>query len=337
MPKTPAPEYQPWRAKRFKRQRRDSDAAGSAPDYLANAFLYRRIPPTTFDGAPVDTTMRWFVGSSAAFLHSASRNGGTTGRRREDDEMDSMDGLLACLVTSGRFRVDTNGRSLDVAQDDIFLLDSAVPHLMHDYPGHVVVIFVPRAGVAAAIDASRVRDLVGCVLTHADLADLFALQARYLVGALDRIPPAAFDVALSATAEVALGMMRGVDRHPNGPNLVERAKLVVAQSASDPYLTPMRIAKTLGVSRTGLYRAFAGQGLTLGTYLRDRRLQTFLTLLREDPGTPIQDLAARSGFGGSASDFTKLFRRTFGVLPSDMRAALIEETTLVDRLTRGDD
>lgn len=338
MPKTPAPEYQPWRAKRFRPQQRDSAAEAPAPDYLEGALLYRRIPPTTFDGAPVDTTMRWFVGSGAAFLHSASRNGGTTGRRREDDEMDSMDGLLACLVTSGRFRVETNGRSLDLAQDDIFLLDSAVPHLMHDYPGHIVVVFVPRAGVAAALDASHTADFVGRLLTDSDLADLFALQVRYLVGALDRIAPAAFDVALSATADVALGMLRGADRRPeaDGTNIVARAKLVVSQSASDPELTPTRIAKLLGVSRTRLYEAFAGQGLTLGTYLRDRRLQTFLTLLREDPDIPIQELAARSGFGGSASDFTKLFRRTYGVLPSDMRTALLEEGILGDRLARRD-
>lgn len=336
MVKTPTSEYRPWRAKRFTRQQRDSATANPASDYMQDAFLYRRMPPTTFDGAPVDTSMRWFVGSSAAFLHSASRNGGTTGRRREDDELDSMDGLLACLVTSGRFLVETNGRSLDLQTDDVFLLDSAVPHVMHDYPGHIVVVFVPRSGVASAIDASHATDLVGRLFTHADLADLFALQVRYLVGALDRISPATFDVALSATADVALGMLRQFEpnRHVDATNLVARAKMIVASSASDPDLTPTRVSKILGVSRTRLYEAFAGQGLTLATYLRDRRLQTFLTLLREGPDAPIQELAVRSGFSGSASDFTKLFRRTYGVLPSDMRTALLEQVTLGDRLTR---
>ncbi len=323
------PAYRPWRVQHFRPQTRVSAAKDVARDYLEDAFLYRRMPPTTFDGRPVDTTMRWFIGSTAAFLHSASRNGGTTGRRAEDDAADSMDGLLACLVTAGRFEVETNGRFLPLGPGDVFVLDTAKPHVMRDYPGHVAVVFIPRAAAVTHVDMARADDLAGAVLTDADLADLFAMQARYLVGALERIRPAAFDAALAATADVALAMMASeTDQTQGGDSLVARAKNLIANSSADPELTPAKVADILEVSRTRLYAAFAGQGMTLGAYLRDRRLQMFLTLLRERPTESIQQLSADAGFDASHSDFTKMFRRIYGVPPSRVRQALLDERAL---------
>lgn len=328
---SPKPDqYRPWRAKRFEAAEVDSTrATPGVRDYLEETFLYRRTPPVCFDGGPVNTTMRWFVGSTAAFLHSMSRNAGETGRRKEDDDADSMDGLLACFITHGRMEVETDGRLLRLRDGDVFMLDTAVPHVMRDYPAHVVAIFVPRPAVVAAVDAARLRGIAGQVFTDSELADLFGLQVRYMVGALGSVSPATFDVALTTTADVALAMIRqtGPSVAEAKSHLVARVKTLVAATGSDPELTTARIATMLNVSRSSLYTAFASQGMTVAAYLRDHRLRTFLQLLRGAPGTPIQELARGAGFGGSASDFTKLFRRIYGTSPSEMRLALLKEVT----------
>ncbi|SFP93810.1 AraC family transcriptional regulator [Sphingomonas rubra] len=289
-------------------------------DYLENAFLYRRIPPVSFNGEPVDTTMRWFAGSSAAFLHAISRNPGMTGRRKEDDDADSMDGLLACLVTHGRMEVETDGKLLCLQEGDAFTLDTAVPHIMRNYPGHVVAIFVPRSAVAAAVDAARLEGVAGRVFTGSELADLFALQVRYMVDALGEVSARAFDVALTNTADVALAMIR--QSEPNAAdaksNLVARVKTLIDAAGTNPELNTGKIASMLNVSRSGLYEAFASQGLTVAAYLRDHRLRQFLQSLRGTPDASIQELALKAGFGGDASDFTKLFRRVYGISPSDI-------------------
>lgn len=319
--------YHPWRARRFEAAEVDSrNTPPKVQDYLENALLYRRIPPVSFNGEPVDTTMRWFAGSSAAFLHAISRNPGMTGRRKEDDDADSMNGLLICFVTFGRMEVETGGQLLLLNEGDVFTLDTAVPHLMRNYPGHVVAIFVPRSGVVTAVDASRLDGIAGRVFTGCELADLFSLQVRYMVGALGKISPSAFDVALTTTADVALAMIRQ-NRSSTieaRSSLVARVKTLVATAGSDPELTTAKIAAMLNVSRSGLYEAFASQGLTVAAYLRDYRLKTFLQLLRRTPDMPIHDLARDAGFGMDASDFTKLFRRVYGVIPSDIRAALLK-------------
>lgn len=325
-----ADHYRPWRAKRFEAAEIDSTKAPpGVEDYLENAFLYRRPPPITFDGRPLDTTMRWFIGSSAAFLHSISRNGGMTGRRAEDDDADSMDGLLTCFITQGRMEVETDGKLLHLDESDVFTLDTAVPHVMRDYPAHVVAIFVPRSAVAAAVDAARLRGIAGRVFTGSELAELFGLQVRYMVGALGTVSPATFDVALTTTADVALAMIRQTEADPAEAksHLVARVKALVAAAGTDPELTTAKIATMLNVSRSSLYSAFAKQGVTVAAYLRDHRLRTFLQLLRSAPEMPIQKLAHDAGFGGSASDFTKLFRRIYDTSPSEMRLALLKERT----------
>lgn len=323
----PLDEFRPWRAKRFAYDGRDSGDSGLCADYLADAALYRRTQPTTFDGKPVNTTMRWFVGSRAAFLHSVSRNGGTTGRSREDDAADSMDGILVCLVTAGRFTVETNGCLLQLSEGDLFLMDSGVPHVMHDHPGSIVVLFLPRIQLAATLGTAGTTDLAGRLLTGVELASLLELQLRWLAQNLGAIRPVAFDGGLTHCANLALTIVEGRtdERGAAKSNLVARAKALVAASSGDPALDPQRISMMLGVSRTKLYAAFAGQGLTVAAYLRERRLQTFMALLTREPDRPIQELAFVSGFGGDPSDFTKTFRASYGITPSEARAALFGE------------
>ncbi|KQM21131.1 hypothetical protein ASE73_05415 [Sphingomonas sp. Leaf24] len=330
MEPTEPDRYRPWRAKHFEAAEIDSlKAPPGVEDYLENAFLYRRIPPVSFNGEPVDTTMRWFAGSSAAFLHAISRNPGMTGRRKEDDAADSMDGLLVCFISHGRVEVETDGQFLNVEEGAVFTLDTSVPHVMRNYPGHVVAIFLARSRVTAAVDTARLAGIAGRVFTGGELADLFALHVRYMVDALGNVSPATFDIALTTAADVAVAMIRQAEASPaeERSHLVARAKTIIATASADPELNTAKIAAMLNVSRTSLYDAFADQGLKIATYLRDHRLRAFLQLLRSSPTAPIQDLARAAGFGSSASDFTKLFRRVYGTSPSDMRATLLAEKT----------
>jgi AraC-like DNA-binding protein len=221
---------------------------------------------------------------------------------------------------------------LRLSEGDVFALDSAVPHIMRNYPGHVAAIFVPRSAVMSAIDAARLQGVAGSVFTGKELADLFGAQVRYMVDALGQISPDAFDVALSATANIAVAMIRQVDPTSTEArsNLVARVKTVIAAAGTDPEMTAVKIAAMLNVSRSSLYEALAGEGLTLAAYLRDHRLRAFLEMLRSTPDAAIQDLARRAGFSADPSDFTKMFRRAYGMLPSEMRASILAQRSTDD-------
>jgi AraC-like DNA-binding protein len=83
-------------------------------------------------------------------------------------------------------------------------------------------------------------------------------------------------------------------------------------------LTPDRIAVTLGVSRSTLYRAFEAAGGVI-TSIQRRRLAHAYALLRQRQGrTPtVADIAYVCGFA-SESHFGRAFRDRFDISPGDL-------------------
>ena len=75
--------------------------------------------------------------------------------------------------------------------------------------------------------------------------------------------------------------------------------------------------ESLGLSRRTVYRLFEHEG-GLGTYIRHVRLCAAGDELVAWPGVPVQDIAYAHGFR-SASDFTRAFRRAYGLAPQDIR------------------
>ena len=94
---------------------------------------------------------------------------------------------------------------------------------------------------------------------------------------------------------------------------------VIEKNLLNPALTPDSIARSLGVSRSTLYRAFEAAGGVVSSIQR-RRLARAYTLLRRRIGrTPsVAQIAHECGFA-SESHFSRAFRERYGLPPSTYR------------------
>ncbi|MGE0523064.1 MAG: helix-turn-helix domain-containing protein [Variibacter sp.] len=100
--------------------------------------------------------------------------------------------------------------------------------------------------------------------------------------------------------------------------IFERASKAVAQRLSDPDLTPDRLCRKLGVSRSRLYRIFEPIGGVSSYIRRKRLLKTHDILVDSSDGRPISTIAAEWGFT-DPSTYSRMFRKEFGITPKEAR------------------
>ncbi|WP_330255488.1 AraC family transcriptional regulator [Nocardia sp. NBC_00565] len=101
------------------------------------------------------------------------------------------------------------------------------------------------------------------------------------------------------------------------------ARRYIHNHAGDPDLTGARVAGALGWSLRQIQLAFSTVGTTPSEVIREERLQLARDRLRSPAyqHRSISDIASDLGFG-SASSFSKIFRRRFDTTPSQFREEL---------------
>jgi AraC-like DNA-binding protein len=105
------------------------------------------------------------------------------------------------------------------------------------------------------------------------------------------------------------------------PTLVRAAKTLAASLLSEPELTPDLLARQLRVSRRTLQRAFANEGASVAAYIHDQRLEAVRRALDAGRNPPsVAELAAQWQFA-DGGHLTRLFRRRFGMTPTDYSRA----------------
>lgn len=102
--------------------------------------------------------------------------------------------------------------------------------------------------------------------------------------------------------------------------LVLRIRAFVQQHLHDPHLNPRTIAAAHHISASYLHRLFEDEEETVAAWIRRQRLERARRDLAEPSlhTIPIHAIAARWGFP-RATDFTRAFRTTYGMPPSDYR------------------
>jgi AraC-like DNA-binding protein len=103
----------------------------------------------------------------------------------------------------------------------------------------------------------------------------------------------------------------------------ERVRKAIHRHLGSTRLTPARLAATVGMSRSALYRMFAGEG-GVASYVRHVRLSLAHAALRDpqQAGRGIAEIAEAHGFP-DPSAFSRAFRQAFGATPGDVRAAAL--------------
>jgi AraC-like DNA-binding protein len=112
---------------------------------------------------------------------------------------------------------------------------------------------------------------------------------------------------------------------PRAEQVVQRARLRsvkawLEQHLGDPQLTLEAIAKANDISLRYLHSIFRIEGISVSHWIWNRRLErSFDMLLKDDNGNlSLTEIAYLVGFN-SSSHFSTMFRRKFGVRPSDVR------------------
>lgn len=113
------------------------------------------------------------------------------------------------------------------------------------------------------------------------------------------------------------------DRHaaaqvPADAVVTARIARIIAERLSDPFLTPDKLCRAVGVSRSRLYRMFEPAG-GISNYIRRKRLlQTRDVLADSSDRRSISSIAEEWGFT-DASTYSRMFKLEFGISPKEAR------------------
>jgi AraC-like DNA-binding protein len=102
--------------------------------------------------------------------------------------------------------------------------------------------------------------------------------------------------------------------------LMERVRRAVRKNLRSPLLGPDKLCREAATSRSQLYRLLEGEG-GVARYIQRRRLsESFAILCDTSNNFSINTIAEALCFA-DASNFSRAFRREFGMSPSEVRAA----------------
>ncbi|MCH2556722.1 MAG: AraC family transcriptional regulator [Alcanivorax sp.] len=244
-----------------------------------------------------------------------------TFQRPAGDTADGGDHWLVQLYLQGGYLGHNGGRPVRVGRGDIGLLDLGRALETRAPASQVLSVVIPRDVFRALVPTATPRHgtvlaagrPVTTILTHhlttvwnslpeLTVEDLEGVN-RTLVGAV----AGAFAGAGAGEASREALARAGLD-----------AMLAWIRDHLDQDLTPERLCRRFGCSRTALYRLFQPLG-GVAAYVREQRLLRCYRDLRRAAvtGEKVVDVAVRWGFD-SQSHFCRLFRRAFAMTPSDV-------------------
>jgi AraC-like DNA-binding protein len=132
------------------------------------------------------------------------------------------------------------------------------------------------------------------------------------------------DAALEVTLEMLGAAMtknkESLDDNPR-TSLFERTRLFIEKKLDDTDLSPSTIARAHSISVRYLHLLFSKRGVTVGGWVRSRRLarcRAALTDVRKD--RTITEIALKWGFS-DAAHFSRSFKAAFGISPNAFRRA----------------
>ncbi|MEH0443898.1 MULTISPECIES: AraC family transcriptional regulator [unclassified Streptomyces] len=243
------------------------------------------------------------------------------------------------LVLGGGLGFDHMGRSETYGPQDLWLSDSSRPYVVEPYdmqpsPGQDVPLVtgvgveVPRA--LLPLPPARVRELLGRRLSGRQGTG--ALLTGFLTG-LDqqaaflqpsdapRLGIVLVDL-LTAWLAQELEAEAALSAEAHRRITVTRVRAFIRQHLHDPELRPPVVAAAHHISLSYLHRLFQeeGTGETVAAWIRSQRLAGARRDLANPAllTTPVHVIAARWGIL-RASDFTRAFRATYGMSPTEYR------------------
>lgn len=243
--------------------------------------------------------------------------------RRTAREIDAgpTDQIIISLQVSGYGLFSQDGRESTLRPGEATVVDAARPYAMSFSDTFSLAMFhLPRAVVPGP--SQNTRHLTA--RTHAPTSAAFRGALSYLscVAAVSARTGMGDDALATGVIAVSASLLEEVqpDEWGQGHTAFERAIAFIDLNLDEPTLSPAMVANACRVSTRQLYRVFSARGQHVAETIRQRRLTMAASLLRSLPAhTPISLIGTRTGFG-SAEQFSRAFRETYGSPPGLWRA-----------------
>jgi len=238
---------------------------------------------------------------------------------------DALDHWVIRIARSGSFGLSTARGLYTIPAGRPFVFSLANAFEVEHPESSWVSLIVPRdtfPGLAYVIDRQLHLPLngsLGIMLGHyldmleAQILDVTEADLPRLVAATRAMIAACIEPA-PGTFEAAVPMIQNVR--------LERTRQAIRRNLRSPALTPKRLCRLVGMSRSQIYRLFEPAG-GVARYIQAERLREAHRMLA-DPSSKrdIHELAEDFGFF-NPSAFSRIFRREYGCTPSEVRAAAI--------------
>jgi AraC-like DNA-binding protein len=235
--------------------------------------------------------------------------------------------IMLAMQTRGPGILRQGGETAILGPGDMVLYDSTRPYeFQFDRPFRSLVVKVPHARVAPLLPRASVWQGMP-VPGRSPLGRILGAHLAAVFGALAEVDPALRAGLLDRTVDLIALAFSGAARDFGGAGttvqaaLVARAKRCIELRLTDPGLGAATVAAALSVSERYLHRLFHTAGITVGSYIRRRRLERCRNDLA-DPmrtGERITEIALRWGFN-DMPHFSRAFRSAFGLTPREWRA-----------------
>ncbi|WP_426621550.1 helix-turn-helix domain-containing protein [Microbacterium sp. As-52] len=231
------------------------------------------------------------------------------------------------LMIAGTGLLIQDDREAVLQAGDLAVYDTDRPYsLVFDDDFRTMVVMFPKHLIS--LPAEMVGQLTAVRISgHEGLGSMVVPYLTQLAGNLDQLAgTTGARLAHSALDLVTTVFTRelGLDQVSADPHraLVQRIRSYIDRNLASTDLGPASIAAAHFISTRHLHGLFQEQGVTVSTWIRTRRLEKCRRDLL-DPmlaDRPVAAIAARWGFV-DAAHFSRAFKSTFGVSPSEYRAA----------------
>lgn len=269
---------------------------------------------------------RLFAPTTHGVLMHTRSSGVQVERQARQVRADGVDDVCLSLLVAGRAYHEQGGRGGIVEAGGIGITGLGTPFVT-GLPGpyEEIRLNVPRAAFVAQV--GNPKNLIGWTMTGGTpLCDLLTGYMRAFAGSIDRMS----EVEAAHGFGAVLHLLRGVvdpdvafdEGEMSTVGLRSLAGAYIERRLHDPTLSPEEIRRTLKVSRTRLYEAFAADG-GIAAAVRDARLDRARRRLaaRDRSGHTITAVMLSCGYlDGSA--FSRAFKSRFGLAPRDFRETL---------------
>lgn len=240
-------------------------------------------------------------------------------RRAKHIRQSGTDDYFFSVMLDGTGHFSQNDRAVRHDTGSVLIYDSARPY-SYDYlrPYKALLLRAPRHMVESRFLGAR--DLGGTLLSAgAPQSGLIrALISNLIETAREDDLPEAFvtpAIDLIANAFTMGAPLSGASQDRRGAAL-DKVKRHMLEQLGDETLSVARICRETNMSVRSLNRAFAAEGTTPMTWLREQRLAEARSLLMEGRSPSVTETAYQCGFS-DLSYFGRCFKKSFGITPKN--------------------